>query len=311
MEQGDCVLLTLGHRYTDEICNFLKDAEVTIVQIDFNMFQETAYQEVRQSIQPFIERFPNEVSGLNLPVSVYDTKIIAWTCWWQGEEQAPDMVKACIRSQRENLPKGVLYVVITEKNYKDYIALPAYIIEKVETGNITLTTLSDMIRASLLYSYGGFWMDATLMVLKPLDEKILDYPLYTRNLPETQYCANAMWAGWFWYAKPGSRLFQFLMEGFFYYFSVKDKIKYYFMVDYIISIACNMFPEIEKQLRDVPYNNERAGELGKHLLEKFEKQKYEKYVENTVIQKLSYKLDRTYVDEGIYTLYDYLIEKKK
>ena len=83
------------------------------------------------------------------------------------------------------------------------------------------------------------------------------------------------------------------------------------MVDYIISIACNMFPEIEKQLRDVPYNNERAGELGKHLLEKFEKQKYEKYVENTVIQKLSYKLDRTYVDEGIYTLYDYLIEKKK
>ncbi len=311
LEQGDCVLLTLGHRYTDEICNFLKDAEVTIVQIDFNMFQETAYQEVRQSIQPFIERFPNEVSGLNLPVSVYDTKIIAWICWWQGEEQAPDMVKACIRSQRENLPKGVLYVVITEKNYKDYIALPAYIIEKVETGNITLTTLSDMIRASLLYSYGGFWMDATLMVLKPLDEKILDYPLYTRNLPETQYCANAMWAGWFWYAKPGSRLFQFLMEGFFYYFSVKDKIKYYFMVDYIISIACNMFPEIEKQLRDVPYNNERAGELGKHLLEKFEKQKYEKYVENTVIQKLSYKLDRTYVDEGIYTLYDYLIEKKK
>lgn len=309
LQQGDCVLLTLGHRYTDEICDLLKDAEVTIVQIDFNMFQETAYQEVKQSIQPFIECFPKEVSGLNLPV--YNMKIIAWTCWWQGEEQAPDMVEACIRSQRENLPEGVKHIIVTEKNYRDYIALPTYIIEKVNTGNITLTTLSDMIRASLLYRYGGFWMDATLMVLKPLDEKILDYPLYTRNLPETQYCANAMWAGWFLYAKPGSQLFQFLMEGFFYYFSVYDKIKYYFMVDYIISIACNIFPEIEKQLRDVPYNNERACELGKHLLEKFEKQKYKKYTEGTTVQKLSYKLDRTGVDESIYTIYDYLIDRGK
>ena len=309
LRQGDCVLLTLGHRYTDEICNLLKDTEATIVQMDFNMFQETAYQEVKQSIQPFIERFPKEVSGLNLPVC--DMKITAWTCWWQGEEQAPDMVKACIRSQRENLPEGVKHIIVTEKNYNDYITLPAYIIEKVKAGNITLTTLSDMIRASLLYRYGGFWMDATLMILKPLDEKILDYPVYTRNLPETQYCANAMWAGWFLYVKPGSRLFQFLMEGFFYYFSVYDKIKYYFMVDYIISIACNIFPEIEKQLRDVPYNNERAGELGKYLFEKYEKQKYEKYIEDTVIQKLSYKLDRTSVDEDVYTIYDYLMEKKK
>ena len=309
LRQGDCVLLTLGHRYTDEICNLLKDTEVTIVQIDFNMFQETAYQEVKQSIQPFIERFPKEVSGLNLPV--YDTKITAWTCWWQGEEQAPDIVKACIRSQRENLPEGVKHIIVTEKNYNDYITLPAYIIEKVKAGNITLTTLSDMIRASLLYRYGGFWMDSTLMVLKPLDEKILDYPIYTRNLSETQYCANAMWAGWFLYAKPGSLLFQFLMEGFFYYFSVYDKIKYYFMVDYIISIACNIFPEIEKQLRDVPYNNERAGELGKHLLENIEEQKYKKYTEGTTVQKLSYKLDRTSVDESIYTIYDYLIDRSK
>ena len=309
LQPGDSVLLTLGHRYTEEVYNLLKETGVTVIQIDFNMFQEAAYREVRQSLQPFLDRFPQKLSGLNQPVT--ETSFTAWTCWWQGEEQAPDIVKACIESQRRNIPEGVKHVVITERNYKDYITLPPYIIEKVNKGSITLTTLSDMIRASLLYKYGGFWMDATLMVFEPLDGKILDYPLYTRNLPETQYCANAMWAGWFLYAKPGSQLFQFLMEGFFYYFSVHDKIKYYFMVDYIISIACNMFPEIEKQLRDVPYNNERAGELGKHLLENFEEQKYEKYTEDTTVQKLSYKLDRTSVDESIYTIYDYLIDRGK
>lgn len=309
LRPGDSVLLTLGHRYTEEVYDLLKGTGAVVIQIDFNIFQEAAYREVRQSLQPFLDHFPRKLSGLNQPVT--EISLTAWTCWWQGEEQAPDIVKACIESQRRNIPEGVKHVVITERNYKDYITLPPYIIEKVNTESITLTTLSDMLRASLLYKYGGFWMDATLMVLEPLDGKILDDPLYTRNLPETQYCANAMWAGWFLYAKPGSQLFQFLMEGFFYYFSVHDKIKYYFMVDYIISIACNMFPEIEKQLRDVPYNNERAGELGKHLLENFEEQKYKKYTEGTTVQKLSYKLDRTSVDESIYTIYDYLIDRGK
>lgn len=83
------------------------------------------------------------------------------------------------------------------------------------------------------------------------------------------------------------------------------------MIDYIISIACNTFPEIEKQLREVPYNNEGAGELAKHLQEKFDQKKYENYIKDTVIQKLSYKLSRADTDESIYTIYDYLIDFNK
>lgn len=83
------------------------------------------------------------------------------------------------------------------------------------------------------------------------------------------------------------------------------------MIDYIISIACNTFPEIEKQLKEVPYNNEGASELAKHLQEKFDREKYENYIKDTVIQKLSYKLSRADTDESIYTIYDYLIDFNK
>lgn len=221
LKPDDYIVLTLGHRYTDEVYKLLQNTGVNLVQMDFNMFQEAAYREVKQSIQPFMEQFPEKVSELNSPVA--STQIMAWTCWWQGEEQAPDIVKACIESQKKYVPGGVKHIVITEKNVEDYIILPAYILEKVKAGDITLTTLSDMIRSALLYKYGGFWMDSTLMVLNPLDKEILNYSLYTRNLPETQYCSNAMWAGWFLYAKPGNKLFQFLMEGFFIIFPCMTK----------------------------------------------------------------------------------------
>ena len=309
LKPGDCVLLTLGFRYAEAVYQLLKDTGACIFQIDFNLFQEGAYREVKESIQPFIDDFPVNLSGLNLPE--HEEGIIAWTCWWQGEEQAPAMVRACLASQRRNLPEGVRQIIITEDNCKEYLSLPEHITEKVKDGRISLTTLSDIIRAALLYKYGGFWMDSTLYVCKKLGEEILDHPIYTRNLPETQYCTDAMWSGWFLYAKPGNKLFAFLMESFFYYFSVHDRIRYYFMVDYIIAIACNTFPEVEKQLKAVPYNNEGAQELVKHLWEPYDEGQMEEYIKNTSVQKLTYKFEDRKGWETDGTICGYLTHRRE
>ncbi len=154
-------------------------------------------------------------------------------------------------------------------------------------------------------------MDATLFVHKPLERGILEYPLYTRNIPETQYCTRTMWAGWFFYAKPGHKLFLFLWESFYYYFSVYDRITDYFMVDYMIALACNLFPEIERQLQEVPYNNEGAQELGKHLTETFCQERYEAYIKNTQIQKLTYKLDQTGTEGERGSIYRWILQQQE
>jgi len=289
IQEGDCIFLTLGARYTLEVYNLLKDKGANVYEIDFDMFHREAYNEVKKSIQLFINNFPENITNLNIPF--WGGTIVSWTCWWQGIEQAPELVKACIESQRRNLPEGVHQIIITKDNYQEYIALPDYIIEKLNKGYITLTTLSDIIRATLLYRYGGFWMDSTLLVLQPLDKDILNYPIYTRNLPETQYCTNVMWSGWFIYAQAGNKLFQFLSGAFYFYYSIYDNIKYYLTVDYIIAIACNMFSEVEKELEAIPYNNEYALELCKHLTENIDEKTYLDYVSKSSIQKLTYKLD--------------------
>lgn len=90
------------------------------------------------------------------------------------------------------------------------------------------------------------------------------------------------------------------MEAYFYYFRHYNKIKYYLMTDYLIGIACNIFPEICNKLNQIPYNNIGAMELGKHLEEPYSEQEYKKYIENTFIQKLTWH-GKKYAEDSFYS----------
>lgn len=69
-------------------------------------------------------------------------------------EEAPDLIKACINSQKRYLPKETELIIITQDNYRDYVDFPQWLIDKVEDESVTLTTFSDVIRASPLYKWG-------------------------------------------------------------------------------------------------------------------------------------------------------------
>lgn len=304
LKPEDFVFLTLGERFTMEVYELLKGYGCTVFSIDFNLFQTEAYLDIKNMMQPFIEDFPRNILSLNQPVET-DRKVV-WTCWWQGESNVPEVVKICLESQRKNLPQDVEYIVITEDNYNEYIQVPQYIIDKVHRGDITLTTLSDILKVSLLYKWGGFWLDATVLVLEQLDSKVMEYPLYTRNIPETHFCAETVWAYWFLYATKGNKLFLFLSEGLFYYFSQHDRIKYYFTIDYLTAVACNMFPDVLEQFQDVPYNNDRAQELVRHLTETYDKEKFACYTKDTYLQKLTYKLNWEEAGNREDSIYSYI-----
>lgn len=216
-------------------------------------------------------------------------------------------MKACWNSQRKNLPEDMELVIITEENYDQYISLPEIILQKVENDGISFVHLSDIIRAILLYKYGGLWLDSTLFVSSPIPEEIFLYTFYTRNMPETQYCTKAMWANWFMYTIPGSKLFQFVWEAFYYYLTRYDTITYYFTLDYFMAIACNLFPEVEKQFHQVPFNNEGGFELGKHLKENFDSEKFNIYTSKSWIHKVTYKIKWREGEKKEESVYGYII----
>lgn len=100
-----------------------------------------------------------------------------WTCWWQGENNAPLLVKKCIDSMRQYAGENKV-VVIDEHNMKEYITLPDYIIRKHNEGIIPHTQFSDIVRLALLQKYGGCWIDATILLTDQLPQYIQEANLF-------------------------------------------------------------------------------------------------------------------------------------
>lgn len=118
-----------------------------------------------------------------------------WTMWWQGEEQMPPIVKACIRSMHRHVSKNVKIVLLTKDNYSDYVKIPSYILDKVEKKLITLTHLSDIIRMALLAEHGGMWLDSTLYVTKDIPDDMVTRGFFSTSAAyQSVHVSKCMWS---------------------------------------------------------------------------------------------------------------------
>ena len=79
---------------------------------------------------------------------------IVWFFWLQGIDQAPDLVKVCLASQRKHLP-DYEFRVFDLSNYQQWIELPEFIVRKYKKGLIPAAFFSDLFRLSVLQKYGG------------------------------------------------------------------------------------------------------------------------------------------------------------
>ena len=84
-----------------------------------------------------------------------------WICWFQGMDSAPEIVKRCYASVRENITDREV-VLLTEENYREYAPFPQEIQNKIDCGIIKGAHMSDLLRLELLQKYGGTWIDATV-----------------------------------------------------------------------------------------------------------------------------------------------------
>ena len=85
-----------------------------------------------------------------------------WMCWWQGEENAPEIVRACIDSVRRNAG-GHEVIVVTEENLSDYAHIPDWVLEKVSAGVMSRTHLSDL-RSTV--DYGSMPLSSVRVLLQ-------------------------------------------------------------------------------------------------------------------------------------------------
>ncbi|MHA0866786.1 capsular polysaccharide synthesis protein [Enterobacter wuhouensis] len=175
---------------------------------------------------------------------------IIWICWFQGLESAPELVKRCIASVQNNAPDAQV-ILLTDENIPDYLALPEHIKTKYQAGLISKAQYSDIVRCSLLYQYGGIWMDATVFMTRPVPESF-----YQRTFSSLRFDAaeNALsqgyWTAYFLAAQKGNALVKLVRDILYRYWQHHDALIEYFLIDYSFLYARERYPQF-RQIMDV------------------------------------------------------------
>ncbi len=263
-----------------------------------NYYLKEMYIYILEIIKPVLNKYNNILKTDELNIKSSYEKIPIWVFWWQGEEEMPFIVKKCYENLQNNIPKEKCKVnLITKENYKNYVKLPSYIIEKVKLGKISLTHFSDIMRFNLLYNYGGLWIDSTIYLTTPLKEEIFERDLFTHrrvDLKSTNI-SKANWAAYIIGGKKNHILFKYINEALLFYWKIYDNQIDYFLIDYIIATAYKELPYIQEEINKIPYNNPEIFTLSKYMNKKYDEKFFEQIKNTTNIYKLTYK--QTYFEK--------------
>lgn len=220
-----------------------------------------------------------------------DMSDVIWICWWQGEENAPIIVKKCIESIRKHAGNHKV-IVLTELNYKKYVTIPDWVEEKKQKGIITRTNYSDLLRLSLLAEHGGMWLDSTFFCVSDEIQNYFNYPLWSIKRPDYFHAsvASGYFAGYSLRCNYENRyIFTTIRDYFLNYWAHNDIMVDYLMVDYMIELAKQNNNKIAKEFDKIEPNNKNCDELFKNLNKTYDSDMWDKLKENTSLFKLSWK----------------------
>ena len=145
-------------------------------------------------------------------------------------------------------------IFLTKDNYVDYVDIPIEIIKKVENGTITITHFSDILRAKLLSTYGGVWIDSTMFICGEVFEEFDNKTFNSSILPKYTDTFSKRLCGFFMGGKP-NLFFSFLYDFFIEYNLKYDRLVNYFLIDFGIEIAYDSFDECKDYFDNITLNN--------------------------------------------------------
>ncbi|WP_270692867.1 capsular polysaccharide synthesis protein [Enterococcus malodoratus] len=220
-----------------------------------------------------------------------------WICWLQGIEQSPEVVRACFRSVKKNC-KGKEIIFLNKDNLDEFINLPDYIISKWKNGIISNAQFSDIVRADLLTSFGGIWIDATVLLTAPLDKCIDDADLFAfRTTFNDNNDTPILISSWFLSAKKNNPIISETRRLLLEYWEEHNVLVNYYLFHIFFSMVVRSFP---LEWEEVPrQTNGNSHILQFQLNKNYRENEFLYLCELTNIHKLTYK--DVHYDAGTYS----------
>lgn len=232
-----------------------------------------------------------------------------WICWLQGYDNAPDLVKACINSIRNEFKEKEI-VIITNDNLDEYIDFPKSIKEKFQKGIISFTHLSDLIRIALLSKYGGLWVDSTVLCTSSDIKEILsrnDFFIFKMMELNRNCKQNIVASSWFIYSKyPENPILNLTKDLLYKYWEDYDYLIIYFLFHLFFTMACDKYNELFENVE--LYNSHSPHVLMFELDKKYDEKRFEEIKKMSSIHKL--QRHKSYLDVKE-SFYSYIVDNYK
>ena len=235
----------------------------------------------------FKRYLPAAAAVVETPVIHNDKKEKIFTIWQQGEENAPEIVKACFRSIRKNCTQEL--IVLDDNNLGDYIQLPDVIMQKYRAGKIRRAHFADICRVELLYQHGGIWMDSTNFATGPIPQWIIDQDFFMFMVGNAgqkySYCQNC-----FIRARKGAYLLAAWRAMILDYWMHENSSFDYFMHQVLFRTLVENDPRAIKYFAEMPHIDQDPTHAVWHVYKHrpFDKKLYNKLTKDAFFQKCAY-----------------------
>lgn len=242
-------------------------------------------------------------------------KVPIWVCWFQGEENMPELCKICYERLKKVLPPSAELHLITLDNYSKYVEFPNYIIEKVNNGSISYTHFSDILRWALLDKWGGFWIDSTVYCTQDISEKfLLESEFWSVKLDQVhdincigQVISGCQWSGFILKDRSVSLLVKFVLDATLLYWEKHDVIIDYFIENLLLKVAYENIPHIKETIDRIPKSNNKIYDLHLIMDDEYEENKYRDTTQDTTFFKLTWKQKyKKITEDNKETFYGYI-----
>lgn len=205
------------------------------------------YPRIRRFVSPILKEeytpLLHELANKYKDIKPGRKNDVVWFGWLQGIENAPEMVKVCYWSQKKYI-KDKTFIEISYENYKKYVTLPDFIIEKYEKKIIPAAHFSDLLRLELLITHGGTWIDSTVLCTgadypkQIMDSELFFYQYFRKGAVQSNGISN-----WFISAYSNNKLLMILRDMLYQYWQDYDCVLEYFVFHLFFRMITELYPE--------------------------------------------------------------------
>ena len=253
--------------------------------------------------EPLMDDMIARYSGMDLRHAHSDK---LWFCWLQGMQEAPDLVRACMESQRRNI-KGRRMEIISYDTYNDFITLPDHIVRKHREGKIPHPHFSDLIRLELLIRHGGTWIDSTVLCTGGnFPQEVLDCDLFLFQYRDARTRRLRGFSNWFITACTDNKVLLVLRDMLYQYWRDYDCVLDYYVFHLFFSMIARRCTE---EMAAMPRSDNRLTLLlGDRIRDGYDGQWMRKLTSACAFHKLNYRI-KPEKGHSEYTYYDRIIEE--